>query len=49
MINSRDRPSRVSDTPQKRPQLDGASRLRVYGPIQPMEQPNFLRRIFGKR
>jgi len=32
-----------------RPPLDAQARLRVYGPIQPMEQPGFFKRIFGKR
>jgi hypothetical protein len=49
VISTRHRSSRPHQSVLPRPQLDAQSRYMVYGPIQPMEQPGFLKRIFGKR
>lgn len=49
MISSRYLSSRPHDSVLPRPQLDAHSRYQFYGPIQPMEQPSFLEKIFGRR
>lgn len=49
MISSRYRSSRPHESVVPRPVLDAQQRYRVYGKIQPMTQPTFLERIFGRR
>jgi hypothetical protein len=49
MISSRYLSSRPHDSILPRPQLDAHDRLRFYGPVQPMERPGFLEKLFRKR
>ncbi|MBB4856934.1 hypothetical protein HNO88_000231 [Novosphingobium chloroacetimidivorans] len=49
MISSRYRSSRPYTTATPRPQMDAHARYRVYGPVQPMDEPSFLKRLFGRR
>jgi hypothetical protein len=49
VISSRYRSSRPHESVLPRPHLDAHARYQVFGPIQPMEQPGFLQRLFGKR
>jgi hypothetical protein len=49
VISSRYTSSRPHDTALPRQHLDAHARYRVFGPIQPMEQPGFLQRLFGRR
>ena len=47
MSNLTFRTSRPDAWTQPRPYSDASTRLRMHGPIQPMEQPSFLARLFG--
>lgn len=49
MITSRYQSSRPHESIIPRPQLDAHARYRFYGPVQPMEQPGFLEKLFGRR
>ncbi len=42
------RSSRPDSWTMPRPYHDASTRYRAYGPIQPMEQPGFLARLFGR-
>ena len=48
-MSTRFRTSRLHDPVAPKPPLDAHQRYRTYGPIQPMDSPSFLERIFGKR
>ncbi len=41
--------SRPHESILPRPHSDPLQRLHTYGPIQPMEEPGFLRRLFRRR
>lgn len=43
------RSSRPDTWVQPRPFTDASQRLRMHGPIRPMEEPGFLARLFGMR
>ncbi len=43
------RSSRPDGWTQPRPYSDATLRLMAHGPIQPMEEPGFLARLFGNR
>ncbi|WP_284124402.1 hypothetical protein [Parerythrobacter aestuarii] len=43
------RSSRPDSWTSPRPYRDASLRLHAYGPIQPMEQPSLLTRLFGGR
>lgn len=49
MISSRYRSSRPHESVLPRPIVDAHQRYRFYGKVQPMEQPSFLERLFGRR
>jgi hypothetical protein len=42
------RSSRPDGWVQPRPHQDASLRYMKYGPIQPMEEPGFLSRLFGR-
>jgi hypothetical protein len=49
MISSRYLSSRPHASIIPRPQLDAHDRYRIYGPVQPMERPGLLEKLFRKR
>lgn len=49
MALSHDRSTRGSRIWSARPPLDPTMRRRIYGPVQPMERPGLLERLFGLR
>lgn len=42
------RSSRPDTWNHPRPYRDASLRMQMHGPIQPMEQPGFLARLFGR-
>jgi hypothetical protein len=42
------RSSRPDGWTMPRPHRDPSLRYRMHGPIQPMEEPSFLARLFGR-
>jgi len=42
------RSSRPDGWTMPRPHRDASLRYRMHGPIQPMEEPGFLARLFGR-
>jgi hypothetical protein len=49
MTSTRFYTSRPRDTILPQAPLDAHQRLRTFGPIQPMEPPSFLERLFKRR